>query len=93
MSGEKELIRGNIQKEAEQIFKNIKPILEENESSLDYVLKVTIFLKDMNNFQAVNNVYSKYFTGNVLLSCSCIEVFALSMNSDIKIGAVAIFKK
>lgn len=90
--GEKDLIKGDINKEAEQVLKNIKSILEDNESSLDNVVKTTIFLKDLNDFQKVNEVYKKFFNNGILPSRSCIEVNKLPMDARIEIESIAIVK-
>lgn len=56
-----ELVKG-ITEETTQVFENIKALLEESGSSFDKVLKCSVFLKDMNDFVAMNDVYAKYFT-------------------------------
>jgi len=56
-----ELVKG-ITEETTQVFENIKALLDESGSSFDKVLKCSVFLKDMNDFGAMNDVYAKYFT-------------------------------
>ncbi|SEL97026.1 2-iminobutanoate/2-iminopropanoate deaminase [bacterium A37T11] len=58
------LINNNISDEASQVLKNIGFILDEAGYTFAEVVKVTIFLSDMNYFNEVNNVYAKYFTEN-----------------------------
>lgn len=55
-----ELVKG-ITEETTQVFENIKALLEESGSSFDKVLKCSVFLKDMSDFTAMNEVYAKYF--------------------------------
>jgi len=54
----KELVSGGVKAEAHQIFKNIKAVLSEEDANLDDIVKVTVLLKDMADFQTVNEVYS-----------------------------------
>jgi len=56
-----EFIDSNIEKQTEQVLKNIKSILEAANSSLRNVVKVTIYLINMDDFLLLNNIYSKYF--------------------------------
>eukprot|EP00027_Filamoeba_sp_ATCC50430_P003547 CAMPEP_0168546616 /NCGR_PEP_ID=MMETSP0413-20121227/3594_1 /TAXON_ID=136452 /ORGANISM="Filamoeba nolandi, Strain NC-AS-23-1" /LENGTH=131 /DNA_ID=CAMNT_0008576807 /DNA_START=38 /DNA_END=433 /DNA_ORIENTATION=- len=48
--------------QAEQVLKNIRVVLEAADSSLDHVVKVTVLIRDMNDFTKMNEVYMKYFT-------------------------------
>ncbi len=59
-----ELIINNIQAETGQVMNNLKAILSEAGLGFEHVLKTTIFLKDMNLFTSVNEVYSKFFKSN-----------------------------
>jgi 2-iminobutanoate/2-iminopropanoate deaminase len=54
----------DVETQTEQTIMNIKTILEEVGSSLNKVAKVTIYLKDISEYERMNNVYSKYFTDN-----------------------------
>lgn len=83
-----ELINDDIKKATARSLENIKEILQEAGSSLDKVVKVNIFLKDMNEFSSVNEVYSKYFTTNKPAR-SCVEVSKLPKDGIIEIEAVA----
>jgi 2-iminobutanoate/2-iminopropanoate deaminase len=53
---------GEIRQQTERVFENIKGILEAAGSNLHHVVKTTVFLKDMNDFSTMNEVYAKYFT-------------------------------
>jgi len=57
-----ELAGGDIRQQTERTLENVKGILEAAGSNLHHVVKTTVFLKDMNDFAAMNEVYGKYFT-------------------------------
>ena len=77
--------------QTEQALENIKAILEAGGSSIDKVVKVTVFIKDMNDFNKVNEVYSRFFT-KVHPARSCIEVARLPKDVLIEIEAVGVIK-
>jgi 2-iminobutanoate/2-iminopropanoate deaminase len=58
------LTKGGIDIQTVQVLENIKNILENIESSLDDVVKTSVFLSNLADFQAFNNIYSKYFEKN-----------------------------
>jgi len=78
----------SIEEQSHQALKNLQAVVEAGGSSLDRVLKVTIFLTDMNNFGTVNAIYSQYFKEDPPAR-SCIEVSKLPKDVDIEIEAVA----
>lgn len=78
----------DIKEATKQSLENVKAILEEAGSSLDKVIKVVVFIKDMNDFAKVNEVYGTYFTENPPAR-SCIEVARLPKDASIEIEAVA----
>lgn len=82
-----QFIDGDIEIQTNLVLKNLREILLAANSSLENVLKVTIFLKDMNDFVAVNQVYSKYFTTNP--SRSTVEVKRLPKDALIEIECIA----
>jgi 2-iminobutanoate/2-iminopropanoate deaminase len=57
-----EMLSGDIRQQTERVLENLKGILEAGGSSLHHVVKTTVFLKDMNEFTAMNEVYARYFT-------------------------------
>jgi 2-iminobutanoate/2-iminopropanoate deaminase len=57
-----ELVGADIRQQTERVIENIKGILEAAGVNLHHVLKTTVFLKDMNDFAAMNEVYGRYFT-------------------------------
>lgn len=84
-----EFINGDIEIQTEQVLKNIKAILEAGGSSLEEVVKVTIYLQDIKDFVLVNEIYSKYF-GNSLPARACVEVQNLPKNAKIEIETIGI---
>lgn len=83
-----ELINDDAKKATERSMENIKAILEEANSSLDKVIKTVIYLRDMNDFAAVNEVYSKYFQSNAPAR-SCFQVAKLPKDGILEIEAIA----
>jgi len=59
-----ELVEGNVARQTERVMENLKGIVEAAGSSLDRVVKTTVFLKDLADFPAMNEVYSRYFPAN-----------------------------
>ncbi len=86
-----QLVEGEIEDKTIRIFENIKSILEAAGSGLEFVAKVTVFVKDMGNFNRVNAVYERYF-GNSKPARSFVEVSNLPRNSDIEIELIATIK-
>lgn len=78
-----------IEEQTHQVFKNIKAILEAAGSSLDKVLKTTVFIKDMNDFGKMNEVYGQYFTEGALPSRSAVEVARLPKDVLVEIETIA----
>ena len=72
-----------------QSMENVKAILESAGTSLDNVIKTSIFLKDLNDFTAVNEVYGTYFTENPPAR-SCVQVAKLPMDAVVEIEVIAI---
>lgn len=84
-----EIIGTTVEEQTEQVFKNIKAILEEAGSSLDKVLKTTVFIKDMNDFVKMNGVYAKFFTEGSFPSRSAVEVARLPKDVLVEIETIA----
>ena len=57
-----QLVEGDIAAQTERVIMNLKAVLEASGASLESVVKTTVFLKDMNDFPAMNEVYARYFT-------------------------------
>ncbi len=77
----------SIEEQTNAAFKNLIAVLEEGGSKLENVIKVTVFLKDMNDFAAVNKIYGTYFTSNYPAR-TCIEIARLPMDALIEIEAI-----
>ncbi len=84
-----ELETGDIKAQAKQAIGNLIALLEAAGSSADKVVKTTVFIKDMNDFAAVNEVYSTFFTGDCPAR-SCVEVARLPKDVLIEIECTAI---
>ena len=82
------LTEGGIKEQTSKVLSNIKSILEDNGSSLEKVIKTTVFLKDMNDFTAMNGEYAKYFTANPPAR-STVEVSRLPKDVLIEIETIA----
>ncbi|MCR5785029.1 MAG: RidA family protein [Eubacterium sp.] len=74
--------------QAEQAFKNLMNLLEAAGSCAEKVIKTTVFIKEMNDFAAINEVYAKYFK-EPYPSRSCVEVARLPKDVMIEIEAIA----
>ncbi|MBR4168941.1 MAG: RidA family protein [Lachnospiraceae bacterium] len=83
-----EIVEG-IDAQAKQALTNVKNLLESVGSSMDKVVKTTVFIKDMNDFAAVNAVYATFFSG-AFPSRSCVEVARLPKDVLIEVEAIAL---
>lgn len=84
-----ELETGDIKAQAKQAIGNLIALLEEAGSNAESVVKTTVFIKDMNDFAAVNEVYAGFFKENCP-SRSCVEVARLPKDVLIEIEAIAL---
>lgn len=82
-----ELVEGDISVRAERIFKNMAAIIETAGAGMSDVLKVTLFLTDLNDFQAVNEVYGRYFD-DPFPARSTVQVVGLPLGSNIEAEAI-----
>ena len=83
------LVADDIKSQTAQSLKNLSAILTEAGSSLEKVIKVNIFLKDMNDFAVINNVYAEYFTSNYPARAA-VEVARLPKDVLVEIECVAL---
>ena len=81
------LVEGGAAQQARQVFENIKTILGEMDLSMTDVLKTTVFLTDLGNFSAVNEVYAEYF-GPDYPARSCVQISALPMGAMLEVEAI-----
>ena len=91
LTAEGQLIDGNVQEQTHQVFHNLKAVLQAAGASLETVVKATVFIKDMNDFAAVNEVYGEYFSEHKPAR-SCVEVARLPKDVLIEIEVVALVK-
>ncbi|MFQ5602637.1 MAG: RidA family protein [bacterium] len=83
-----ELIAGDVQDQTKRVMENIQGILEAAGSSLNAIVKCTIYLKNMSDFSAVNEIYGNYFQENKPARAT-VEVSALPKDVVVEIDAVA----
>ncbi|KAG0766786.1 hypothetical protein G6F57_003416 [Rhizopus arrhizus] len=84
-----ELVQGGIKEQTEQVLKNLEVVLKASGSSLDKVLKTTVFLKDMNDFVPMNEVYASFFTTHKPAR-SAVQVARLPKDVAVEIECVAL---
>ena len=80
---------GNIEEETIQVLNNLKAVLIAGGAKTEDVIKTTIFLTNLNNFQIVNEIYSKFFEGINSPARACVEVSSLPKGVMIEIDCVA----
>ena len=89
LPGEKDLKQGDIKEQTEQVFANLKAILEEAGSSLDGLVKTTVFLQNLDDFAGMNEVYAKH-VGSTPPARSTVEVAKLPSGALVEIEAIAL---
>jgi 2-iminobutanoate/2-iminopropanoate deaminase len=83
------LVAGGIAEQTARALDNLKAIVEAAGSSLDHAVKVTVFLKDMNDFAAMNEVYARYFPKNKPARTT-VEVARLPLDLRVEIDMIAL---
>ena len=83
-----EILRGDIKLQTRQVLKNLKHILEAAGSSLDNVVKTTVFMKDLNDYTAINDVYKESFT-NKPPARAAVQAARLPRDVGVEIDAIA----
>ena len=78
-----------IEAQAEQVMVNVKNLLEAAGTSMENVIKTTVFIKDMNDFGTINGIYSKYFEKDCPAR-SCVEVARLPKDVLMEMEAIAL---
>ncbi len=83
------LLEGSIEDKTKMVMENIGNILKE--AGLDYsnIVKSSIFVKNMDDFSKINEVYGSYFKGDVLPARETVEVAKLPLNGDVEISVIA----
>jgi 2-iminobutanoate/2-iminopropanoate deaminase len=87
--GTTELAPGGVAEQTEQVFANLKAILEEAGSGLDRITKTTVYLHDLGDFQAMNEVYRRH-VGEVPPARATVEVSGLPSGALVEIDAIAL---
>lgn len=85
-----EMVGADVTTQTHQVLQNLRAVLEAAGSSLQKVVKTTVFLTTMDHFQAMNAVYATYFTGDILPARSAIAVADLPRKSLVEIECVAL---
>jgi 2-iminobutanoate/2-iminopropanoate deaminase len=83
-----ELIKAGIAQQTEQVLNNLKAVMEKAGGSMDSIVKTTIYLKNMEDFAKVNEVYGKYFAANPPARAT-VAVSRLPKDVDVEIDAIA----
>ncbi|SHG88698.1 2-iminobutanoate/2-iminopropanoate deaminase [Tepidibacter thalassicus DSM 15285] len=84
-----EVVEGGVKEQTARSLENIKAILAEAGASFDNVVKSTVFIKDMNEFAQINEVYAKYF-GENKPARACVEVARLPRDVKVEIEVIAV---
>ena len=82
-------VGATIEEQTTQVFENLKGLLADAGSSLDQAIKTTVFIKEMNDFGAINEVYAEFFPAP-FPSRSCVEVARLPKDVMLEIEAIAV---
>lgn len=82
-------IPAGIEAQAEQVMTNMKNLLEAAGTSLDHVVKTTVFIKSMDDFATINGIYSKYFEKDCPAR-SCVEISRLPKDVLLEMEAIAV---
>jgi 2-iminobutanoate/2-iminopropanoate deaminase len=85
----KKMIIGTIEQETEKVMQNIKAILNEVGFTFENVIKTTIFITDMQNFNKINKSYGKFFNKSTAPARETVEVSALPLGANVEISVIA----
>ncbi|MFS0656660.1 2-iminobutanoate/2-iminopropanoate deaminase [Bacillus sp. 179-C3.3 HS] len=86
-----DFVGGDIKEQTHQVFRNLQAVLEAAGASFETVVKATVFIKDMEQFADVNEVYGEYFQSHKPAR-SCVEVARLPKDALVEIEVVALVK-
>ena len=87
-----QLVGNDIKTQTRQVFNNLKSILEQAGTSLSNVVKTSVYLKDMNDFAGMNEVYAEFFPSN-FPARTTVEVSRLPKDAKVEIEAIAALEK
>ncbi|HIU43137.1 MAG TPA: RidA family protein [Candidatus Ventrousia excrementavium] len=85
-------LKEGVKEQTRQALENVKAILEEAGLGMNNIIKTLVFIQDMNDFGAVNEVYAEYINGDVLPARSCVEVAKLPKGGLVEIEVIALKK-
>lgn len=91
LTAEGVMIDGGIKEQTHQVFKNLEAVLTAAGASFETVVKATVFIKSMDDFAAINEVYGEYFSTNKPAR-SCVEVARLPKEALVEIEVIALVK-
>ena len=83
------IVEGGVEEQTERVLDNLKAVLESAGSSLDRVVKTTVYLADMNEFAAMNEIYARYF-GSTKPARATVQVARLPRDVKVEIDVVAV---
>lgn len=83
------VVEGDIAKQTHRVLENLRAVLEGAGTSMDNLIKTTIFISDMNEFGVINQIYAEY-TSKAVPARSCVEVARLPKDVRIEIEAIAL---
>lgn len=85
-----ELVLDDIATETKQVMENMKAVLKAADMSFENVVKTSIFISDMNNFAAINEVYGSYFNDTTAPARETVQVACLPKNVNVEISMIAV---
>lgn len=91
LTPEGKLVDGGIVEQTHQVFRNLQSVLEAAGASFETVVKTTVFIKNMDDFATINEIYGQYFP-NHKPARSCVEVARLPKDVLLEIEVIALVK-
>lgn len=85
-----EFLGGDVAAQTERVLENLKAVLEEAGTSLSRAVKCTVYLADLGDFAAMNEVYARYFPGQGPPARACVEVRRLPKDAAVEIDCIAL---
>jgi 2-iminobutanoate/2-iminopropanoate deaminase len=87
-----QIVYGGIESQTYQVLNNLKAILEKEGLTFDHVVKTSVFLKDLEDFTAMNKIYAEYFV-NEPPARACVQVAKLPRDVSVEIEVTAVYEK
>ncbi|MFC0559581.1 RidA family protein [Halalkalibacter alkalisediminis] len=91
LTADGDLVQGTVEEQTHQVFKNLQAVLTEAGASFETVVKATVFIKNMDDFPRINEVYGQYFSEHKPAR-SCVEVARLPKDVQVEIEVIALVK-